>query len=289
MPLPSSLVGATSGPFSYIADARWLMAYAAALGERADCYVDTRAPLAHHPLFAVCLEWDAICALRDSTEAGVKSAAEKASAVHAEHDLHVLRPIRAGERLQVTATAIALEARRPGAYLLKRLDTRDAEGELVFRTYQGTLYRGVAIAGAARAVESAPAWPDAAGGEGGSADERHAIEVPAGLAHVYTECARIWNPIHTDRAHALAAGLPDLILHGTATLALALSTLVATRLDGMPARVTRVGCRMSGMVLMPSTLQVSSASAGTDTLSFAVRDAQEAPVLSRGFVTYQAR
>ena len=27
---------------------------------------------------------------------------------------------------------------------------------------------------------------------------------------MYTECARIWNPIHTDRAVALAAGLPDI-------------------------------------------------------------------------------
>ena len=288
MPLPSTLVGATSGPFAYTADARWLMAYAAALGERADCYFDTRAPLAHHPLFPVCLEWDAICALRDSTEAGAMSAAEKASAVHAEHDLHLLRPIRAGERLQVTATAIALEARRPGAYLLKRLDTRDAQGELVTRTYQGTLYRGVAIAGQARAAESAPPWPDAAAREPAFAGDGHAIEVPAGLAHVYTECARIWNPIHTDRAHALAAGLPDIILHGTATLALALSTLVSTRLGGTPARVTRLGCRMSGMVLMPSTLQLASASAGADAFSFAVRDARGAPVLSRGFVAFGA-
>ncbi|MGE3846959.1 MAG: MaoC/PaaZ C-terminal domain-containing protein [Gammaproteobacteria bacterium] len=282
MPLPVSLVGAVSGPFHYTADARWLMAYAAALGERAPCYFDTRQPLAHHPLFPVCLEWDAIVALRESTEAGAMSAAEKASAVHAEHDLHLLRPIRAGERLQVTATAIALEARRPGAYLLKRIDTRDAAGELVTRTYQGTLYRGVSIDGAPCTLEAAPAWPAAA--DQAPDGPGHAIEVPAGLAHVYTECARIWNPIHTDLAHALAAGLPDIILHGTATLALALSTVVATRLGGAPARVTRLGCRMSGMVRLPSTLTLHAAPSGDEALAFAVRDALGAPVLGRGFV-----
>ena len=45
-------------------------------------------------------------------------------------------------------------------------------------------------------------------------------------AHLYSECARIWNPIHTDRAAALAAGLPDIILHGTATLAKAVSWII---------------------------------------------------------------
>ena len=42
------------------------------------------------------------------------------------------------------------------------------------------------------------------------------VEVPYHLGHVYTECARIWNPIHTDLAVARAAGLPGPILHGTA-------------------------------------------------------------------------
>ena len=289
MPLPSTLVGAVSGPFTYTADARWLMAYAAALGECAPCYFDTCAPLAPHPLFPVCLEWDAIVALRESTEATAMSAQEKASAVHAEHDLHLVRPIHAGERLEVTATAIALEARRAGAYVVKRIDTRDTHGDLVARTYQGTLYRGVAVAGTPNTLETAPNWPAAAGLEPGLDGAGHAIDVRGGLAHIYTECARIWNPIHTDRAHALAAGLPDIILHGTATLALALSALVATRLGGVPGRVTRLGCRMSGMVRMPATLTLNAQQAAAETLAFAVRDAHGASVLSRGFVEHGAR
>src|SRR5215831_17990681 len=52
------------------------------------------------------------------------------------------------------------------------------------------------------------------------------LPVAPTLAHVYSECARIWNAIHTDRAAALAAGLPDIILHGTATLALAVSAVL---------------------------------------------------------------
>jgi acyl dehydratase len=82
------------------------------------------------------------------------------------------------------------------------------------------------------------------------------LDVGANAAHVYTECARIWNPIHTDAAVAHAAGLPAIILHGTATLALAVSRVVDRELDGDAARVRRISARFTGFVLMPSTLTV---------------------------------
>src|SRR2546422_8551885 len=72
------------------------------------------------------------------------------------------------------------------------------------------------------------------------------------MAHVYTECARIYNPIHTDTAVALAAGLSAIILHGTATLALAVSRVGARDLDGDPGRVRGVAGRFPGMVTLPS-------------------------------------
>ena len=39
--------------------------------------------------------------------------------------------------------------------------------------------------------------------------ETQFLEVPEGGAHVYSECARIWNPIHTDRDHVLDAHASD--------------------------------------------------------------------------------
>jgi acyl dehydratase len=59
-------------------------------------------------------------------------------------------------------------------------------------------------------------------------DERRSVVRPVD-AHVYSECARIWNPIHTDITAARAAGLADPILHGTATLARAVSAVAAMR------------------------------------------------------------
>ena len=110
----------------------------------------------------------------------------------------------------------------------------------------------MATTGEPAEVESAPTLP--VRGDGDEHIASYPIQVPAGAAHVYTECARIWNPIHTDRAVALAAGLPDIILHGTSTMALAVSRLVNEYLDAEPRRVRRLGGRFAAMVLMPSTL-----------------------------------
>ena len=73
---------------------------------------------------------------------------------------------------------------------------------------------------------------------------------------MYTECSRIWNPIHTDPRTAERAGLPGIILHGTATLAMAVSDVVRHDAEGRPDRVRRVGARFVGMVPMPSEVDI---------------------------------
>ena len=82
------------------------------------------------------------------------------------------------------------------------------------------------------------------------------------------------NPIHTDRAAALAAGLPDIILHGTATMAKAVTAIVSKYgVDGgedapQPSTVWRTAVKtFSAVVLMPSitTLRILAVeSAGSD-------------------------
>src|SRR5207237_10504272 len=62
----SRLAALKVGPTAITADARWLMAYAAALGERDPRYYDTTAPDGPlvHPLFPVCYEWPLAQAVR---------------------------------------------------------------------------------------------------------------------------------------------------------------------------------------------------------------------------------
>jgi len=108
------------------------------------------------------------------------------------------------------------------------------------------------------------------------------IGVSAGAAHVYSECARIWNPIHTDLAVARAAGLPEPILHGTATLALAVSEVLRLDLGGDPTRVGEIAARFTGMVTLPSSVTVREHGRAGDLLAFDVVNERGEPVLSDG-------
>ncbi len=285
MPLSTAVVGGQSQPFTHNVDARWTMAYAAALGDFNPAYLDTAAGgVIAHPLFPVCLEWPAILDCANLPGAETATPDERRRGVHAAHDLHLLRPVRADERLVTRATVIGLKEIRPGAAQTTRLDTMTEGGELVARTYQLGISRGVAVDGEPREVEAAPPWPDFRG-----ENELWRLELPvsAGAAHTYTECARIWNPIHTDRAVALASGLPDIILHGTATMALAVSALVGELTDGDPTRVTRLGGRFAAMVLMPSVLTLLLHHSDGGEASFTVLNEQGEPAISNGFFCYR--
>ncbi|HEU4370826.1 MAG TPA: MaoC family dehydratase N-terminal domain-containing protein, partial [Methylomirabilota bacterium] len=145
MTLSPSIVGAETGSLTHQLDARWLMAYAAALGETDPRYFDTlgaHGPLAH-PLFPVCYEWPAAVALRDKTLAPEV----QPRGVHATHHLVIHRFPRAGDTLLTTARVIAVEPRRAGTLVTTRFETVDVEGNRVTTTDYGSVYRGVALAG----------------------------------------------------------------------------------------------------------------------------------------------
>ena len=235
------------------------MAYNAALGQVSD---------KPHPLFPVCYEWPATQALREST----RLQEINARLVHAQHDLTIHRQVRE-ENLFVSGRVVACLQRKPGTLVVFRFETRDARGEPVSTSHYGMLYRGVTLEGGDRSTASIEDPPP---------HERDlpligSLAVAATAGHVYTECARIWNPIHTDPEYARAAGLPGIILHGTATLALSVSKI----LEKLKIEVKRVRCRFAGMVLMPSALAVHASRAG-DEILFETRDAKGQAVIERG-------
>jgi acyl dehydratase len=280
MTISAGIVGTEVGPVGQPIDARWLMAYAAALGETDPRYFDTLAaagPLAH-PLFPVCYEWPVALAMRDKT----LEAAIQPQGVHATHHLIIHRRPRAGDTLTTTARVIGVEPRRAGTLVTTRFETVDARGDRITTTDYGSVYRAVALAGS---DVPPPRGPAQAGGEASAATTWEAVvDVPASAAHVYTECARIWNPIHTDVAVARRAGLSAPILHGTATLALAVSRVIARDLGGDPVRVREIRGRFTGMVAMPSTFTVRGRPAAGPGASFDAVGPGGTPVLSQGVV-----
>jgi len=273
------VLGVESTAFTQTVDARWLMAYAGGLGEDDARFYDTLAaggPVVH-PVFPVCYEWPPLVDLRERT---IGPALAPLS-VHATHDCSITRMPHAGECVTTRARVIAIEPRRAGALLVARLTTTGPDGAVLTTTDYGSVYRGVESTTPGRLEPplspaspppAAPAWSEP-------------VEVRAEAAHVYTECARIWNPIHTDIAVARAAGLPAIILHGTATLALGISRVVRRELNGDAARVRRLAARFTGFVRLPSALVVRGRGRAGTSIAFDIVAADGTPVLGEGVVT----
>ena len=276
--IDGGIVGLTAGPVACAVDARWLMAYAAAVGETDARYYDTAAPggPVAHPLFPVCYEWPVALALR----AKAIDVALAPLGVHALHDLRVHRAPRAGDSLRTSAAVTAVQRRQRGTLVVVRYTTVDRTGVPVSTTDYGSLYRGVEL----RGDDAGPTW-EMTDDHGGGVRWTDEVAVTAHAAHLYTEGARIYNPIHTDIAAARAAGLPGLILHGTATLALAVSRVVAHDCGGDPTAVRGVAGRFTGMVMMPSTLTVRGGDVRDAAVGFDALDGAGRRVLSDAMVT----
>ena len=287
MPVTPDDVGRVTKSVEQSIDDRWLMAYAASLGETLPEYFDTtrKGGIVGHPAFPVALEWEPI--LRQVDEdwfPGPLTLKERSMGVHAMHDLHLHRPVCSGEAYSTRMTHIGAYARNPGAFQVSKLETLDGAGTPLFTTYMRNLLRGVELIGDDKFIEVPPPPPDFAQGVADS--RRFTIDVPASQAHIYTECARIWAPIHTDRSVALAAGLPDIILHGTCTLALAVSAVMRA-LKLPPAQVSRLGCRFSEIVRMPSTLTLAMDRRTPSAVSFELLTESGAAALSQAFLCWR--
>ncbi|NKB16349.1 MAG: hypothetical protein HC774_04920 [Sphingomonadales bacterium] len=173
--------------------------------------------------------------------------------VHAEQDSTFHRPIRPGDCLRTTATVLQIRQSKPGAFVVTRFDTVDhATDAPVVTSYMSTIYRGVAVEGAD--AHSADVPPLSLPPDTTPLPEQVAMAISREAPHVYTECAQIWNPIHTERRVALEAGLPDIILHGTATWAMAVSQLMTRCAGGDPTRLQRCAGRFAAMVIPGTTV-----------------------------------
>lgn len=270
LPLHSSAVGAKFSANEVEITTRRLLAYAAGLGATAESLFDDARPggIVALPQFCVALEWWVRPGASDPLGA---SSQERLRVVHASQDSHFHRLIRPGDRLISDGQIVEVRTTRAGAFYRSKFETRDlVTGEPVVTSWSGAIARGVAVEGEAAALESPPHLP-----EGPLAGDAETIEIPIAreAPHVYTECADIWSPIHTEREVALAAGLPDIILHGTATWALAGCEVIRRRAAGDPTRLARLHGRFTGMVLPGTSITLALDRPRNGTVRFEVRNA----------------
>ncbi len=286
MPMSPAFVGteAISGPL--VVPKRWLLAYAAALDTDDERYTDDARTGGIEAVPTLCsrFEWALQSKLRVHPALGLDQG-ESSRGVHFLQDSRFLGALRPGMTVEARGVVSEVRQTRSGALIRYAYSLRDlTAGADLYRTRSISIYRGVAVAGEARSLPD----PDGEGAPLADADLSQArltaIPVSRAFAHIYTECADIWNPIHTERSFALAAGLPDIILHGSATWALAGRALLEAYGEDGAHMLTRLAGRFSGSVTLPDTLtlrhQRSAATPGV--VHFDVRRSDGESVLVDG-------
>ncbi len=284
MPFPVEKLGLRLAPSAWDISTRAILAYAAGLGASEPAFLDDAQTggLRALPFQCVSLEWPVLVSMRQAT-GDTLSPLEASRGVHAVQDSTFHRPIRPGDRLLTEGQLVSVRPVRAGVLTICRLETRDRDsGQPVSTTWTSSIYRDVALTGPAASIAEPPALdPVDAAPPGPDAAEAR-IHIPKAAPHVYSECADIWNPIHTERAVALAAGLPDIILHGTATWALAGLTILRRYGDNDVGKLRRLTGRFSGMVFPGEDIIIRHDRAPTGAVRFEVRTAGGALAISQG-------
>ncbi len=282
MPFPAAQVGLTLRPFETTLSVRGILAYAAGLGASEAAFLDdVRAGgLRALPFQCVSLEWPCVVSVREALLATLLPE-EARRGVHAVQDSTFHRPMRPGDRLVTTGRIVSARRIRAGVLIVCKLETRDVGGEAVTTSWTSSIYRDVALEGDDLILEAPRAAAEASAPMPADAPSVR-IAIPREMPHVYSECADIWNPIHTERGVALAAGLPDIILHGTATWALAGLTVLRQCAGGDVGRLERLSGRFTGMVIPGEDIIIRYAPMEGEVVRFEVLTAAGRPAISDG-------
>jgi acyl dehydratase len=287
MAIPASAAGRESGCATVTVSTRQLMAYAAGIGAMDACYLDDLRDggILGHPAFCVSLEWPVVSGAEYQSAIG-RAPGSPRGAIHVLQDSRFHRPIRAGEPVVTRARIAQVRQTGAGALVTSCVETLDsASGAPLVTSWTGAMFlRETVDGGPATHMEPPELRPDA--GVVVPAPARLALETSPGLAHRYSECAAIWNPIHTERAAARAIGLPDIILHGTCTWALAGQALVQAAAGGDPRRLKRLAGRFKGMVFPGDRLELDYGRSSPGIWQFAVRTPRGELAITHGVAEF---
>jgi acyl dehydratase len=238
------------------------------------------------PFYCASLEWAVTLSSRIALSTGLTDQ-EALRGVHAIQDSIFHRPIHSPGRLITKGRVVSVTQTRAGALVLVKYETLDAGNMApVTTSWSSSIYRGVAVEGNSTVLEHSPALPLDPSAPLPQNHAQSAVLVPRNLPHIYSECANIWNPIHTERKVALAAGLPDIILHGTATWALAGLEISKAYLGGAANRLKRLHGRFVGMVIPGTSIIIRHAPAERGLVQFEVFNNEGGKVIDQGIALF---
>ncbi|MFT5679989.1 MAG: acyl dehydratase [Myxococcota bacterium] len=243
-------------------------AYAAATNDHSAAYTgpDAIAP----PMFHVRLIKDTMFQVAGDPELGL----DMLRLVHGEHDATFHRPLRPGDEVAVEGRLEAVTEKSSGLLVVSR-HSGTVDGQLAFEAKTAYFIRAKRKPSGSRPKRKPPEPPP-------TPEQSVSWSVDADQSHRYAEASLDRNGIHIDREVATNAGLPDVILHGLCSMAMAGVSLTDTVGGGDPGNLKRLSVRFSGMVFNGDTLTTHLWPSGT----FAVTNEAGKPVITGGVAEF---
>ncbi|MDO9559157.1 MAG: MaoC/PaaZ C-terminal domain-containing protein [Syntrophales bacterium] len=288
MELTSDFVGAALKEYVCRISARWIMNYAAAIGDPNPLYFNDERPegIIAPPLFPVAMTWPIIENIADYIEAEGFPREILFTQVHYTEHLSIHRSVAPGSNITIRGSIAAILPHRAGTHVVIRFDATDAGGNLLFTEHIGAMMRGVQCADGGKGIEQIPAVPSQP--ETSVELWESVIPIDPLAPFIYDGCTNIHFPIHTSVKFARQVGLPGIIHQGTATLALAVHNILNREADGDSRRLVSVCCRFTGMVLPGSAITVrltgKNEGSGATDLFFTVINAEEKRAIRDGHI-----
>ena len=160
--------------------------------------------------------------------------------VHGAEEHVIYRPLKPGDVITITPVLESVDQKDTGETFTAKATLTDQSGEAVAEV-RGTMFIRGSGSGKKSSAGGAEAAPAIVYEESTKVDDDQTFR--------YAEASGDHNPIHVDENTAKMAGLPGIIVHGMCTMAIATKAAVNGLAGGDPARIKRVGVRLSKPVL----------------------------------------
>lgn len=256
MRISSDMVGARIKEYTTLATWRHTTNYAASVGDMNPLYFDDlrEGGIIAPPMYAVAVSWPVQQNIFEYLEAPFPPELFR-TLVHYTEYIEFFRPIRPGDKLLVGGEVAAVIPHRAGTQIVFKFQVTDPGGIPFHTEYAGALLRGVTCDDGGRGAGSLPVPPGGSLSFTAPAWEDE-IYIGKEAPYVYDGCSNIVFAIHTSPAFAKSAGLPGIILQGTATMAFAVRQLINREAGGEATRLEVISGRFTGMVMPDSRIKV---------------------------------
>lgn len=248
MEVSSKFVGMRTLPFTAEVTARHAMNFAVSVGDANPRYLDDEREggIVAPPMIVAALTWPVSLDIGDYFEDKTFPAHFNKQQVHYTETIEWHGPIVPGQKLDITGSLVGLLNHPAGTHMVMRYDATD-NGQPVFTEYTGALLRDVKLLDGSKGRDAYPKIEKAPKTDDIQWSER--VDIDPLAAHIYDGCADICFPIHTSPAFAHSVGLPGIILHGSATLSMAVKEITNREADGDCGRLRTLDCMFTGMVI----------------------------------------